>query len=237
MNLTQALNVALPEIPARMVAQRCPRLHPDVVHKEHIVDGQPTVRIYVPGVDAIFNLSPQTWNLVRCFDGLRNYEEVAEAYFQETGSRVSLNELHTLADDLESIEFWHKTPQEKNIALLQQSADERRNALKQRGRWGDLGFVTFPAFDPDDFLVWLDGKISFIFTWWFTILTLCAFSVTLTIFVLHWSEVSRDTLQFFNFADKTWMDLAAFWGITLVLAAIHETAHGVTCRHFGARVS
>jgi len=237
MNLTQALNVALPEIPARVVAQRCPRLHPDVVHKEHIVDGQPTVRIYVPGVDAIFNLSPQTWNLVRCFDGLRNYEEVAEAYFQETGSRVSLNELHTLADDLESIEFWHKTPQEKNIALLQQSADERRNALKQRGRWGDLGFVTFPAFDPDDFLVWLDGKISFIFTWWFTILTFCAFSVTLTIFVLHWSEVSRDTLQFFNFADKTWMDLAAFWGITLVLAAIHETAHGVTCRHFGARVS
>jgi putative peptide zinc metalloprotease protein len=237
MNLTQALNVALPEIPARVMAQRCPRLHPQVVHQEHIVDGRPTVRILVPGVDAVFNLEPRTWNLVRFFDGQRSYEEVAEAYFKETGIRVSLDELHELADDLESIEFWYKTPQEKNIAYLLQSADARRNALKQKSRWSDLGFVTFPAFNPDNFLVWLDKKIGFVFTWWFTIFTLCAFSVTLAIFISHWTEVGRDTLQFFNFADKTWLDLAVFWGITLVLAAIHETAHGVTSRHFGARVS
>jgi putative peptide zinc metalloprotease protein len=237
MNLTQALNVALPEIPARLMAQRCPRLHPEVVHKEHIVDGRLIIRIFVPGVEAIFNLSPQTWNLVRFFDGQRSYQEVAEAYARETGGRVSLEELHELADDLESIEFWYKTPREKNIALLQQSADERRNALKQKKKWGDLGLITFPAFNPDNFLVWLDGKIGFIFTPWFTLLTLCGFVVTLSIFVLHWHDVSRDTLQFFNFADKTWLDIVVFWGITLVLAAIHETAHGVTCRHFGARVT
>jgi len=237
MNLTQALNVALPEIPARLVAQRCPRLHPEVVHQEHIVDGRPVVRLYVPGVDAVFNLAPQTWQLVRFFKGQQTYEEVAESYFQETGNRVSLDELHDIADDLESIEFWYKTPQERNIASLMQSAEERRNALKKKNQWGDLGFITFPAFNPDPFLVWLHGKISFIFTWWFTLLTFCAFAATLSIFVAHWGEVWRDTIQFFNFADKSWLDLAAFWGITLFLAAIHETAHGVTCRHFGGRVS
>jgi len=237
MNLTQALNVVLPEIPARVVAQRCPRLHPQVVHHEHIVDGRPTVRVYVPGVDAVFNLSPQTWDLVRFFDGQRGYDQVAEAYFQETGKDVSVAELQEIAGDLESIEFWYKTPQEKNIAYLMQSADERRDALKKKSRWGDLSIVTFPAFNPDNFLVWLDGKIGFIFTWWFTLVTLCAFAVPLGIFVSHWGEVSRDTLQFFNFADKTWLDLAVFWGITLVLAGIHEAAHGVTCRHFGAPVT
>jgi hypothetical protein len=72
MNLTQALNVVLPEIPARLVAQRCPRLHPQVVHQEHIVDGRLAVRIYVPGVDAFFTLALQTWNLVRFFDGQRS---------------------------------------------------------------------------------------------------------------------------------------------------------------------
>ena len=237
MNLTQALNVVLPEIPARLVAQRCPRLHPQVVHQEHIVDGRPTVRVYVPGVDALFNLAPQTWDLARFFDGQRDYEEVAEAYFQETGRSVSLDDVHQLADDLESIEFWYKTPQEKNIAYLMTSADERRDALKKKSKWGDLAFIKFPAFNPDKFLVWLNGKIGFVFSWWFTILTLCAFAVTLAIFVTHWDEVSRDTLQFFNFADKTWLDIAVFWGITLILAAIHETAHGVTCRHFGAPVN
>ncbi|HMK22081.1 MAG TPA: hypothetical protein VK466_07080, partial [Terriglobales bacterium] len=223
MNLTQALNVALPEIPARLIAQRCPRLHPEVVHQEHIVDGRATVRVYVPGVDAIFNLSPQTWNVVRFFQGQDSYEEVAEAYSKETGYPISVDELHEIADDLESIEFWYKTPRERNIALLMQTAEAQRNAGKKYNRWGDLGFVTFPAFDPDTFLIWLNGKIGFIFTWWFTLLTLGAFAVTLGIFFLHWGEISRDTLQFFNFADKSWLDLAAFWIITFVLAAIHET--------------
>jgi putative peptide zinc metalloprotease protein len=237
MNLTQALNVALPEIPARLIAQSCPRLHPEVVYREHIVDGRPAVRIYVPGVDAFFTLSPQTWKVVSFFTGQRTYNEVAEAYFQDTGTPISLDELHEIADDLESVEFWYKTPQEKNIAYLMQSADERREALKKKSKWADLGFIKFPAFDPDKFLVWLNRKLGFIFTWWFTFLTLCAFALTIVIFVLHWGEVGRDTLQFFNFADKSWLDLAAFWGITLVLAAIHETAHGVTCRHFGAPVN
>jgi putative peptide zinc metalloprotease protein len=237
MNLTRALEVALPEIPARMIAQSCPRLHPDVVFKEHIVDGKPLVRVFVPGVDAMFNLAPQTWELVRFFNGQRSFEQVAEAYTSETGKPISLDEVHEVADDLESIEFWYKTPREKNIALMQLSADERRNALKQKKTSGDLGFMKFPAFSPDNFLVWLEARIRFVFTWWFTLITLAAFACLLAIFVLRWSEVSRDTVQFFKFADKTWLDLAVFWGITLVLSAIHEVAHGVTCRHFGGRVA
>jgi putative peptide zinc metalloprotease protein len=227
----------LPEIPARMIAQSCPRLHPDVVFKEHIVDGRPTVRVFVPGVDAMFNLAPQTWELVRFFDGQRSYEQVAEAYTTETGKPILLDDVYGVADDLESIEFWYKTPREKNILLMQQSADERRKAAKQKKKWVDLAFIKFPAFNPDNFLVWLEERIRFVFTWWFTLITLAAFACMTTIFVAHWSEVGRDTLQFFNFSDKTWLDVAAFWGITLVLAAIHEVAHGVTCRHYGGRVS
>jgi len=237
MNLTRALEVALPEIPARLIAQTCPRLHPDVVFKEHIVDGRPTVRVFVPGVDAMFNLAPPTWELVRFFDGQRSYEQVAEAYTSETGMAISLDEVHSVADDFESIGFWYKTPREKNIALMQQSVDQRRNARKRKNKWGDLSLIKFEAFDPDDFLVWLEKRIRFVFTWWFTLITLAAFACTATIFALRWSDVSRDTVQFFNFADKTWLDVAVFWGITLVLSAVHEAAHGVTCRHFGGPVS
>ena len=237
MNLTRALEVALPEIPARLIAQTCPRVHPDVVFKEHIVDGRPLVRVYVPGVDAMFNLAPATWNLVRFFDGQRSFEQVAEAYTRETGLPISFDDVHGVADDLESIEFWYKTPREKNIALMQQSVDERRNARKRKNQWGDLSLIKFEAFNPDNFLVWLEKRIRFVFTWWFTLITLAAFSCTATIFALHWSDVSRDTIKFFNFTNKTWLDVAVFWGITLVLSAVHEAAHGVTCRHFGGRVT
>ncbi|MGC2189153.1 MAG: hypothetical protein WA607_12070, partial [Candidatus Sulfotelmatobacter sp.] len=169
-----------------MIAQSCPRLHPDVVFKEHIVDGRPVVRVYVPGVDAMFNLEPQTWELVRFFDGRRTFEQVAEAYTREMGRPISIEEVQEVGGDLESIHFWYKTPREKNIALMLQSADQRRSALKQKTKWGDLAFIKFPAFNPDNFLVWLEARIRFVFTWWFTLLTLAAFAGTAAIFVLHW---------------------------------------------------
>lgn len=237
-NLTQVLNVALPEMPVRMMARHYPRLHPDVVFKEHIFDGQPMVRAFVPGVSAIFNLTPQNWELVRLFDGQRTYEEVAKLYFAQTGIQISAEDVHAAADDLESIEFWYKTPQEKNIALMQMSAEERRNTLKRKKRsWGDLALITFPAFNPDRFLNWLHERIGFVYTWWFTLITLAGFGFMAGIFITHWGEVSRDTWQFYNFSEKTWWDVAVFWGLATVLMGMHEVGHGLTCKHYGGRVT
>ena len=40
--------------------------------------------------------------------------------------------------------FWYQTPQEKNIKLMQKTADERRR-LQKKTNWGDLSMITFPA--------------------------------------------------------------------------------------------
>ena len=48
MNLTRVLNNALPDIPARTLSERPPRLDPGATFREHIEDGKPMVRIYVP---------------------------------------------------------------------------------------------------------------------------------------------------------------------------------------------
>ena len=61
MNLTEALNVALPEIPARTVAQRYPRIDPAATFKEHIEDGTAkVVRVIVPSEQAMFRFPPPT---------------------------------------------------------------------------------------------------------------------------------------------------------------------------------
>ena len=88
MNITEALNEVLPEIPARMVSRRYPRLHPDIVFKEHILEGQVVVRVFVPGVEALFTFTPQNWQFAQLFNGQRSYEEIADLYFQETGSSI-----------------------------------------------------------------------------------------------------------------------------------------------------
>ena len=182
-------------------------------------------------------MTPENWQFARLFNGQRSYEEISDLYFQETGIQYTEQEVRDLADNLESIEFWYKTPLEKNIALMQKTAEERRKQFKKKRKFGDLSMIAFPAVNPDRFLDWLHGRIAFVYTWWFTLITLLAFAFMAGIFVTHWSEIGRDTLQFYNFADKTWWDVAVFWFLALVLMPIHEIAHGLTCKHYGGRVT
>lgn len=238
MNLTRALDVALPEIPVRVIAMRPPLLHPNLVFKEQVLGGEAMVRALVPGGDCVFNFTPQNWQVIRLCDGKRSYEEIAEEYARETGQRISVEDVRGLAEELEAADFWYKTEQEKNILLMQKSAEERRQLLRHKKRkWGDLGMITFPAFNPDRFLTWLHERIRFMFTGWFTLLTLAAFGFMIGIYATHWSLFLRDTFQFYTFTDKNGWDVAVFWGLTLILSAIHETAHGVACKHYAGKVS
>ena len=141
MNITEALNQVLPEIPAKIISQRFPRLHPEVVFKEHAQDGEVVVRAFVPGVEAIFNFNPQNWTFVRQFNGFevmprwRNYTP-RKAEFNTTNRKSA-----TMAESLESMDFWYKTPLEKNVALMQKTAAERRKMLRQKKH----AWATFPC--------------------------------------------------------------------------------------------
>ena len=156
MNLTRALDAALPEIPARVISRRAPRVPPDAVAKEHIESGTPVVRVLVPSQQSMYRFSPPNWAFIQLFDGLRTYEEIAARYSDQIGVEYSVDEVREFAASLESLDFWHKTPQEKNILYLQQTADERKKLVKSRkSRYGDLSQITFPAVNPDAFLTWL----------------------------------------------------------------------------------
>jgi putative peptide zinc metalloprotease protein len=237
MNLTRALDAALPEMPARVISRRAPRVPPDAVAKEHMESGGPVVRVLVPSQQAMYRFSPQNWAFLQLFDGLRTYEEIAGLYSAQIGVEYSADEAREFAASLESLDFWHKTPQEKNILYMQQTADERKKLVKSRkSRYGDLSQIMFPAVNPDAFLTWLHRYTRFIYTWWFTILTLLLFAVMAAITITHWSEIGRDSLQFFNFANKSWADVGVFYVLALVTMCWHEIGHGHACKHFGARV-
>lgn len=215
MNIARALTVALPETPARAIAQRHPRLEPGVTFKEHVEDGERVIRIYLPSVGGMYKFPPQNWALAQLFDGKRTCEEVAVLYSQQTGVEYPAEAVRDFADNLEALEFWYKTPQEKNILLMQKSAEERRKLLKTKSRYGDLAEILFPAVNPDGFLTWLHEHTSFIYTPWFTLVTLVAFAFSAGITITHWSEIGRDTLELYNFSHKTWGDVAQLYLIAV----------------------
>jgi putative peptide zinc metalloprotease protein len=237
MNLTRVLNNALPDIPARTLAERPPRLDPGVTFREHMEEGQPKIRVYVPSARGMYKLSPSDWKLVQLFDGKRSYEEIAEIYSQETGVQYSAEGVREFASMLEENEFWYKTAQEKNILLMQLSAEERRKKLKQHDKWADLGEVIFPAFNPDPFLTKLYRYTKFIYSGWFTTLTLLIFALTAGITITHWSEIGRDTKEFYNFSNKSWVDILILYILVFAITIVHEFAHAYASKHFGGRVT
>jgi len=237
MNLTRVLNVALPEIPARILAQNPPRVPPGAVHKQHIEDGEPIVLVVVPNKSLLYRFPPANWELIQLFNGQRSFEEIAKLYSNQSGAEYSADAVREFAASVEELGFWYKTPQEKNIQLMRLSADERRKALKaKKSKYGDLSEITFPAVNPDKFIAWLYSYTSWIYTWWFTLLTLAFFAVAAAISVAHWSEIGRDTVEFYNFTDKSWGDFAIFYFLAVAVLCIHELAHGHATKHYGANV-
>lgn len=237
MNLTRALEVALPDIPARVLSERCPKIDPGTNSREHLEEGKPVVRVYVPSANCMFKFTRGNWELAQLFNGQRSYEEIAELYSQKIGAEYDPQDVREFAADLEAIEFWYKTPQEKNIQQIQQAADQRKKKVKERSRWADLSMVVFPAFNPDRFLTVLYSYTRFIYTTWFTILTLISFALTAGITITHWDEIGRDTKEFYNFANKDWVDIFILYSLIFAVVVIHEFAHAYVSKHFGGRVT
>ena len=236
MNLTRALDVALPDIPARSIVQRVPRVDPQATFREHLEDGERVMRIYSPASGYMFKLSPTNWALAQLFDGQRSYAEIAELFSQQTGELFDEQAVSDFASELESANFWYRTQQEKNILLMLQSKEERRKNLKAKNRFKDLSVIIFPAFNPDRGLNWIYERTGFIYSVWFTVLTIIAFLFTLGLTISHWSEIGRDTAQFYNFTDKTFGDIVVLYAMGMFVVAAHEYAHAHACKHTGGRV-
>ena len=236
MNLTRALEVALPDIPARKLAESYPRLDPGTTFREHIEDGRPMVRIYVPCSGGMYTFEPQDWQLAQLFNGERSYEEIAELFSNQTGTQYDLESVREFGDELEGGNFWYKTPQERNILCLQQSLEERRKKLKTRSKWADLSEVTFPAFNPDKFFTWIYRYTAWIYRPWFIAVCLTGFAISAGITATHWQAIGRDTIEFYNFSNRTWVDVFWLYVLGMFVVALHESAHAHACKHYGARV-
>lgn len=236
MNIVRALDVALPELPERVVRKNPPKLDPRVIFKEHVEKGQPVVVVKMPGTDSVFRFAPMQWKLVQCFDGVRSYAEIAEAFRQETGVAASEEEVKELASFLQSeSQLLYKSPVEKNISLQQELRSSR--SKRRKGRGLDFSDITIKVWNnADDYITRLYPKVKFLFTPWFVWTTIAMFIVMAWMWADRFGEIWNDSFAFYNFTSKSGMDLFEFWILFGAMAAVHETAHGITGKHFGARV-
>jgi putative peptide zinc metalloprotease protein len=232
MNLTEALHVALPDLPARPARKRCPRLHPHVVARPQSEDGQPVIYAIVSGANQLYRFSPDQWALIQLFNGERSYQDVSNLHKSRTGVLYTPEDIQEYVGTLD--EIWYTSPQEPNVMAAQKGAEERHKRAAKK--WEDITTITVGHWDPDAYLTRLHEKVKFVYSRWFTFLTLAFFAFMAWIFIDRWGEIGSDTLKYYNFTEKGLGDIVEFWLLFCFLGFFHESAHGLTCKHFGGAV-
>lgn len=237
MNLSEALDAALPEIPrTRYARSRPPRLDPNLIVREDALDGEPFVGVLQRDKANFFRFPPDQWQLALLFDGVRSYEEIAELFALQTGIAYRADDVRMFAENMDESDFWYKTSQEKNLALSEKLMAQRSRRAGRKSKI-NLAHISFSAWDPDRYLTWLDRNAGrFIFSRWCVLTAVLLFLFEAFIYISRWSTLGPDIALYFNFTRKSLLDLAQFWTLFLILGFFHETAHGLTCKHYGGEV-
>ena len=237
MNLSEALDAALPELPrTRLAHSHPPCLDPEIVVREDVLDGEPIVAVLQRDRGNFFRLMPAQWELALLFDGVRTYDEIAELYEAQTGVPTSADDVRVFAETLGQSDFWYKSPQEKNLALSEKLMSQRGRRSGRRMKI-DLTHMSFTGWDPDRYFGFIDRKIGgYLYSPWCVLTVVLLFLYEATVFITKWDVIGPDVPLYYNFTHKGPMDLAQFWVLFLVLGFFHESAHGLTCKHFGGQV-
>lgn len=237
MNLSEALDAALPEIPrTRLARSRPPQLDPNLIVREDVLDGEPFVGVLQRGKGNFFRFSPSQWKLILLFDGIRTYREIAELYSAQTETSIGAEEIRAFAENMDASDFWYKTPQERNLALSEKLMAQRSRRANRKSKI-DVSHISFSAWDPDRYLTRLDGAIGrVIYSRWCVLAMVLLFVFEAAIFISKWNVIAPDVLLYYNFTEKTLLDFVQFWLLILVLGFFHESSHGLTCKHYGGEV-
>jgi putative peptide zinc metalloprotease protein len=237
MNLSEALDAALPDIPRTRLARKSPpRIDPDLIIREDVTDGEPIVAVYQRSTANLLRMKPSQWQLARLFDGVRSYEEIAAAFVAETGIPLEAEEARTFAENMDEGAFWYKDPQEKNIAMNEKLTAQRSRRVRS-GSSFNVAHIQFSAWDPDQYLTRLDQKIGrYVFNRWMVLLAILLFVFEASVFIVKWNVIGPDIPVYYDFSKKSFSDLAEFWWMLMVVGFLHETSHGLTCKHYGGEV-
>jgi putative peptide zinc metalloprotease protein len=236
MNIANALNVALPELPERVIKRSVPKLDPRVIAKRQLEKGQPIVLAKLPGADNFIRLEPPQWVLLQLFDGERSYVEISTLATNQTGLPYAEDAVREFASFIQAnTDLFYKSPLERNIALQQKLRGQRLKRKRSKAiDFSDIIIAQWPH--ADDFIARIYPRLRWIYTWWFTLLAVAMFAVMAWMWAGRFGEIWRDSFEFYNFTTKSGRDLLEFWVLFAAMAFLHESFHGLTCKHFGGNV-
>ena len=232
---SQAVSPASPVPPQEQVV--LPALRRDLVISQQTYEG----RSYYVAKDPVslqyFRMTAEDYSLATLFDGKRKFGEIREEYARRHPhvrldySAEELNErVLRFANDLALMQFLsvHST-------RLKNRYDAAKKIKASKGRLYNLAnqifFFRFSLFDPDKLFARMARPLGWIWTRTTLWVSVALIALAVVVFVRNAHSLDQALANLFQ-----WENLALMWVTTILVKAVHELGHGLTCKHFGGEV-
>lgn len=197
-----------------------PKFRDDLVVSKQDARGQVFFVIKDPETRRFFRFGEAEHFVARQLDGRTSLPEVQARVTKRFGA----------SNRLESLEVFTERLRKAGLLEPQHPQNERRTTAPKRVR-GSILYLRLKAFDPDHLLGQLAHRLSFLFSRSFVLASAVSILFALGVLIANWKEIQFDLYRL-----HTMQALFLAWLTALFVTALHEFAHGVTCKHFGGEV-
>ncbi len=222
-------------MPVAAAPPHLPNRRPELLIRPLGDEGQCVVKDPLSG--AYFHLGPEEHFLLSQLDGSHDSHAIRTAFAHRFGHALSLAELDEFVATAQAQNLLLELPEpdgsqtdDELIPSRPRAAHHSQLAASPAPRQGLL-YWRKSLFDPDRVFTWLAPRLWFF--WTRSFLACSATSIVLALAVL-WT--SRHELAGGFSPALHWETVAWVWLTILVVTLLHESAHGLTCKHFGGQV-
>ncbi|MBI4577356.1 MAG: efflux RND transporter periplasmic adaptor subunit [Planctomycetes bacterium] len=188
-----------------------------------------------PDTREYFRFTRLEYTLMRLFDGRASFQAMAERFNRESDeTEVDAATLEEFSRGLTKIGVLERTLKEKNLLLLEKRRHQRQSKILNSR--GGLLYKVVPLMDPDRLFDRVMPYCRFFFTPWFVALALASMAGASLVIAYNFDEVAQGIVDIWTFNLKSSWAFFTLWATVLVVIALHECAHGMTCKHFGGEV-
>ena len=153
-------------------------------------------------------------------DGETPLDVIRERTEEKFGASLGADTLNAFVQNLDKI----------GLLDTGKPADKRDRSRGPQLR-GSLLYLRFTLFDPDRLLTRLIPRLRFMFTRRFLTVSAVPILIAFAITFANAREIAGDLPRLYQASA-----IVPFLALILIVASIHEFAHGLTCKHFGGEV-
>lgn len=197
--------------------------------------GEDTYIVKDPSTHKYFRFSPIEVFVMQQFTGEATPAQIGEA-LQEAGVPLTANAVTTFARKLKTMGLLERSLQEMSVLQMERLRAERHRRRKRTHYTGSVLRMRWSVGDPDAVFDRWRPHLEFFFRPSFLAFSVGLFALYAVVFVTQFSAIAHGIAQLYSVSFYTLANIVLFWSTAMIVIAIHELGHGVTCKHFGGHV-